>query len=40
MRETARLLVGAGSTTEFLQIAGGVGAEIIGIYGVVNNCTF
>lgn len=40
MRETARLLVGAGSTTEFLQIAGGVGAEIIGVDGVVNNCTF
>ncbi|MFL4615351.1 hypothetical protein ACQGR7_23730 [Bacillus sp. Gnz1/3] len=40
MRETARLLVGAGSATEFLQITAGVGAEIVGIDGVVNNCQF
>lgn len=40
MRETARLLVGAGSAKEFLQITAGVGAEIVGIDGVVNNCQF
>lgn len=40
MRETAKLLIGAGNATDFIKIAGGVGAEIVGIDGVMNNCTF
>ncbi|UOQ94929.1 hypothetical protein MUO14_08385 [Halobacillus shinanisalinarum] len=38
VRETARLLVGAGNSTDFLQIAGGTAAEIIGISGIQKNC--
>lgn len=40
MRETAKLLIGAGNVTDFIKIAGGVVAEIVGIDGVMNNCTF
>ena len=40
MRETAKLLIGAGNATDFLKISGGVGAEIVGVDGVMNNCTF
>ncbi|UOR11284.1 hypothetical protein [Halobacillus amylolyticus] len=38
VRETARLLVGAGNSSDFLQIAGGTAAEIIGIHGIQQNC--
>lgn len=40
IRQTANLLVGAGNVRDFLKIAGGVGAEIVGVDGVVTNCTF
>lgn len=40
IRQTASLLVGAGNVRDFLKIAGGVGAEIVGVDGIVTNCTF
>lgn len=40
MRETARLLVGAGNAKDFIKITGGLGAQIVGIDGVMTNCTF
>jgi hypothetical protein len=36
--ETAKLLIGAGSSKEFLEIAGGSAAEILGIAGIQDNC--
>jgi hypothetical protein len=36
--ETAKLLIGAGSSKEFLEIAGGGAAEILGIAGIADNC--
>jgi hypothetical protein len=36
--ETAKLLIGAGSSKEFLEIAGGGAAEILGITGIADNC--
>ena len=38
VKETARLLWGAGSASEFLSITGGVGAEILGVSGVQTYC--
>lgn len=40
IRETASALVGAGNVRDFLKIAGAAGAEIVGVDGVVTNCTF
>jgi hypothetical protein len=36
--ETAKLLIGAGSSKEFLEIAGGSAAEVLGIAGIQDNC--
>ncbi|SDP96667.1 hypothetical protein SAMN04487905_12117 [Actinopolyspora xinjiangensis] len=36
--ETARLLIGAGNAADFLEIAGGVGSQIIGAGGIAKNC--
>jgi len=36
--ETAKLLIGAGNAKDFLEIAGGSAAEILGIAGIQDNC--
>jgi len=38
IRETARLLVGAGDAGDFLRITGGVGASLLGFAGIRSNC--
>jgi hypothetical protein len=38
VRETAKLLVKAGNSDDFLTIAGGSAAEILGIAGIEANC--
>lgn len=38
VRKTARLLVGAGNADDFVKIAGGAAAEILGIDGLAKNC--
>ncbi|WP_085522745.1 hypothetical protein [Tuberibacillus sp. Marseille-P3662] len=36
--QTAKLLVGAGNASDFMEIAGGAAAEILGISGIRRNC--
>ncbi len=40
VRTTARLLVGAGNSEDFMAIAGGAAAEILGISGIRRNCFY
>lgn len=40
IRQTATLLVGAGNRSDFIKIGGELAAEIVGVDGVLANCTF